>query len=293
MNVYQNSSYSMGTRFNLLLPGVDKPEGDRLFSFCLQELSRMESMLSCFIEDSLISQINRHAFDNDFKVTGELFEILEDCRKCFELTQGAFDIGLGKLIDHWNGKQNSEDIDVLTREGSIKNIILDKAQKTIRFKSPNVKLNLGGYGKGYALERIQNLLTVRNISSAFISFGESSICCIGKHPYGDYWSIGIQDFYQKEKSIATLKLVDQSVSTSANMEVNNHVINPRKGKPVVEKVMITVKSNSATEAEVLSTALMVADESQWENIQNAFLGIEILKVKYKNKKAEILKNENH
>jgi thiamine biosynthesis lipoprotein len=133
------------------------------------------------------------------------------------------------------------------------------------------------------------LLKEKGIASAFISFGESSVSCLGKHPHGDYWPVGIQDFYQKDKSIATIKLVNQSVSTSGNMEVNNHLIHPRTGTPRKEKMHISVKSSSAITAEVLSTALMLADDHQWEAMQEVFQEEEIIQIKYHNKKADIYK----
>ena len=289
MKVYQNSSFSMGTRFNLLLPGINNSNGEVIFSSVVSEINRLENMLSCFIPNSDISFVNEHACDHPVEVSNEIFEILADCLNYFKLTQGFFDISLGKIIDFWNGKQKKVDIDDLIENIGADKIALDFQKKTVQFTTPHIKINLGGFGKGYALQKVQELLTKLGITSAFISFGESSICCLGKHPHGDYWPIGIQDIYQKDKSIATLRLVNQSVSTSGNMEENNHIIHPRTGKPIEKKRMISIKSNSPTEAEVLSTALLVADKPQGESIQNAFSGVEILNVKYSNKKAEISK----
>lgn len=289
MQVYQNSSFSMGTRFNLLLPGIENSDGDLLFSSCVQELNRLENMLSCFMPSSDISYINEHAYDHPVEVGNEIFEILVDCLNYFKLTQGLFDISLGKIIDFWNGKQKNVDIDILIKNTGADKIVLNLQNKTLRFTTPHIKLNLGGFGKGYALQKIQFLLKEKGISSAFISFGESSLSCLGKHPHGDYWPVGIQDFYQKDKSIATIKLVNQSVSTSGNMEVNNHLIHPRTGTPVKEKMHISVKSSSAITAEVLSTALMLADDHQWEAMQEVFQEEEIIKIKYHNKKADIYK----
>jgi thiamine biosynthesis lipoprotein len=188
-----------------------------------------------------------------------------------------------------NGRANKEDIKKLTGDTGTDKILIDSNKNTIRFATPHVKLNLGGYGKGYALQKMQDLLKGKEVFSAFISFGESSVSCLGKHPHGDYWPVGIQDFYQKDKSIATIKLVNQSVSTSGNMEVNNHLIHPRTGTPVKEKMHISVKSSSAITAEVLSTALMLADDHQWEAMQEVFQEEEIIKIKYHNKKADIYK----
>ncbi len=246
-------------------------------------------MLSCFNPDSDISQINENAFSRPVEINNELLDILTECLKYSEMTQGAFDISLGKFIDHWNEQAKVEDIKKLKGGTGTDKILIDRNNKTVRFTTPHVKINLGGYGKGYALQKVQDLLKADGVTSAFISFGESSVSCIGKHPHGDYWPVGIQNFYQKDKSIATINLLNQSVSTSGNMEVNNHLMHPRTGIPRKEKMHISVKSSSAITAEVLSTALMLADDHQWEAIQEVFQEEEIIKIKYHNKKADIYK----
>lgn len=267
----------MGTRFNLLLPGIDKIKGDELFTLCTNEINRLEVMLSCFLTNSDISFINRNAFRQTVEVNPELFEILDNCLTYLVLTQGAFDIGLGKLIEYWNKKTAKDNLNDLIQQSGSKNIILDKKNKSIHFISPFVKINLGGFGKGYALQKVQDMLKKERITSAYISFGESSVSCIGKHPHGDYWPVGIQDFFQKDKSIATIKLINQSVSTSGNMEGNYHIINPQTGHPVKDKKMITVKSLSVIDAEVLSTAFMILEAGLWNKVKSTFPEIEIFR----------------
>ena len=281
MQVYQNTAKSMGTRFNLLIPGIDKLEGDHRFSLCLQELNRIENMLSCYIPTSDISFLNNHAFINPIEVSDELFAILNSCLSYYERTQKTFDISLGKIID------NQERI--LIEEIGADKVLLNEKDKTVQFASAQIKLNLGGFGKGYALLRVKVLLIKLSVNSAFISFGESSVYGMGKHPFGDFWPVGIQDFYQKERSIATLKLVDQSISTSGNMKVNDHIINPLTGTAVAEKKMITVKCSSPIDTEVLSTALMVAENDQIQSIINSFAEVEVIKVVYDNQKAKMTK----
>jgi len=289
MKVYQDSSFNMGTRFNLLLPGIDIPEGDSLFHSCTHELKRLENMLSCFIPESEVSSINAHGFQQSVEVSNELFELLERCIEYFNMTQGAFDISLGKLIDQWSENQQDQDMDNLHTDTGADKIILDREKMTVRYTSPSIKINLGGIGKGYALDKVRKLLSDFGITSAFISFGESSVSCIGKHPHGDFWPLGIQDYYNKDKSIATLKLVDQSISTSGNIGNNNHIIDPTNKKPGIEKKMITVKSSSAITAEVLSTALVVANKVQKGKIIQEFQDIEVIEVTYSNKTAGVSK----
>jgi len=269
------------------VPDIDIPDGDSLFHSCTNELERLENMLSCFLPESEVSLINAHAFQKSIRVSRELFELLERCIEYFNMTQGTFDISLGKLIDQWNENHQDQNIDNMHMETGADKIELDQEKMTVRFTSPSVKINLGGIGKGYALDKVRKLLSDFGITSAFISFGESSVSCIGKHPHGDFWPAGIQDYYNKGKSIATLKLVDQALSTSGNIDSNYHIINPSNKKPGIEKKMITVKSSSAITAEVLSTALMVANESQKRKITQEFQDIEVIEVIYSNKTAVV------
>ena len=197
MKVYQNSSFNMGTRFNLLVPGIDIPDGDSLFHACTNELERLENMLSSYLPESEVSLLNAHAFQQSVQVGSELFELLERCIEYFEMTQGTFDISLGKLIDQWSENQQDQDTENLHTETGADKIILGREKMTVRFTSPSVKINLGGIGKGYALDKVRKLLSDFGFTSAFISFGESSVSCIGKHPHGDFWPLGIQDYYNK------------------------------------------------------------------------------------------------
>jgi len=288
MKTYQNSLLSMGTRFNILLPGIDERIGDEIFDSVANELMRIEKMLSCFIAGSDISNINQNAFKNPVPVNGEVFGILTECIEFYKLTENNFDIGLGYIIDYWSGNHTELDQEPDINLAGVKNINLDKSDSSVRFATNQVKINLGGYGKGYALQNIQKLLKESGIENAYVSFGESSVSCLGKHPFGDYWPVGIQDFYQKEKSLTTFQVVDGSVSTSGNLQ-NNHIISPATGEPVTKKRIVSVKSPSPVIAEVLSTALMATSDEQITKILESFPEEEVVRVEYDNNKTDICK----
>lgn len=289
MKVYQNSSFNMGTRFNILLPGIDPIVGEKLFITCTNELNRLENMLSCFKDNSEVSSLNKHAYKKATEVNNELFEILLDCQKYYHITQGAFDISLGEIIDKWKNNARSIENEPVLAEPSPNKIILNSENKTVEFSSPTIKINLGGYGKGYALTKIGDILINFGITTAFISFGESTLSCIGKHPYGDSWQLGIMHHYEKDTSIEVLRLNDETVSTSGNLNNPNHIIDPTNGMPVKGEKTITVKSGNTITSEVLSTAMMIMDEDQKAKALNNFPGIEVLEVNYIDKKAEVLK----
>lgn len=280
----------MGTRFNLVLPGVDNTRGEDIYSQLIEELIRIENMLSCYREDSEITMINNNAYDKHVAISDEVLNILVDCELYKEKSSGAFNMCLGKYIDHWKDETNIKGSSSPSGMAKDADYIIDQENVSIRFVSPHTKINLGGYGKGYALQKAQQMLSEKDINSAFLSFGDSSICCIGKHPYGDYWPVGIQDPFDEGKAISTLNLMDQSISTSGKLGKHNVLIRPEEGIPLDENKLVTVLASSPLEAEVLSTALIVSDEQQEESIKKTFPDIAIISVEFKNRKSYIHKH---
>ena len=100
MKVYQNTAISMGTRFSLLLPGMSEYVGKGFFNECIQELNRLENMLSYYIASSEISFLNNKAAEGPVNVSDELFSILDLCLHYNTRTLKTFDIGLGNLIEN-------------------------------------------------------------------------------------------------------------------------------------------------------------------------------------------------
>ena len=134
----------------------------------------------------------------------------------------------------------------------------------------NGKLDFGGFGKGYFLKKCKNILLENGVKCAFVDFGSSSILCIGHHPYGDAWPIGIIDPYTR-LTIKEIMLADASMSTSGNTPAySGHIRNPRTGEVNDENHIITVVSDDPLEAEILTTTLMIAQKNEVESIMSRF-----------------------
>ena len=126
------------------------------------------------------------------------------------------------------------------------------------------------------------------LDNGFVTFGESSILTLGRHPAGDCWKIGIKNYKEPEEVVHTYHMRYGSVSTSSNFFVDDdgklinhrHVINPRTGVPVEELVTMSVFSQSAIVAEVMSTAFLVMPGDEMEDVMDRFSDIEVLKVEY-------------
>lgn len=179
-------------------------------------------------------------------------------------------------------------------------IQFDDERKTVRFDNDFIEIDLGGFGKGYALEKVKDILEKSPARSAFISFGESSIYAHGNHPAGDAWKIGINDYFTPGKSIHEFRVSNGSVSTSSNFYVDDagslrkhgHIINPFTG--IVDEGMITVSVSAASPvlAEMLSTAfLSLGDEKIYEVI-NQYENIEVIKSDYSSGEAVVTRYDH-
>ena len=267
----------MGTRLDMIFYGHSVDEGHRLAKFLLEEIRRLELLMSRYQEDSPVWMVNKLAGKKSLSLDHELFNILQTCEEYHERTGGLFDISLGSVVDLIKkGSYDPSTFNRLLESSGMKQVILDPDKLTIRFRNEAVQIDFGGFGKGYALERIRKLLLSHGILNAFISFGESSVLALGNHPHGAGWKAGVNHQMIKGESVFEFDLQDESLSTSGITSVQGdtdkmgQILHPVRG--ITDKIYhhITVKSSSATEAEIISTALIAADESEQKEILAQF-----------------------
>jgi len=238
----------MGTRLDVVMMG-DEPVLSDVWAQIMSETERLYRMLNRFDPASEISHVNREAAVYSVKLNDELWNILTDVQKYHRLTQGYFDPSLCDF----------------------NRVILNADNKSVRFTEEKISLDLGGYGKGYAIERIREIMLRAGVSQALVNFGNSSILAVGSHPHGKYWGVGVENPFLTEQQLKIHELYNQSISTSANTPKHTgHIINPRLGKYTTERKLVSVVSTDAVEAEALSTALMVADEVSVRSMKKTF-----------------------
>ncbi len=276
-SAFYKSIAAMGTRFNVVLPGLSPERAQDVFGFIRSEVLRLEHMLNRFADDSDINLINKKAFATPVKVSDEIFEILELCNSYYIKTNGYFDVTIYPLMRLWNIKHGykldifepeKDEIDEVLSAIGMNKVILDKEKKTVSFVRKGLEIDLGGFAKGYVIEKVRELLLDCDVKNAFISFGESSLIALGQHPHGDAWEVGIPHLLNKDKLLYKLKLKDQGISNSGTNPTESgfsrfgHIINPRTGNPIIGTIAVTVASFSAIDAEILSTTLLMQDEAE-------------------------------
>lgn len=278
MQVFHYTCLAMGTRFNIVIPDLNKKHGEIIGKQISSILDEQEIIMSCYRDDSEVSRVNRHACQQRVKLSGELFEILKTCDYYYHKTLGAFDPA---LLDITLKAENQ------LEENGWSQVLFEKDSATIRFNKKGVGIDLGGFGKGWAIGKIISHLEGKGIESAFISFGESTVTVIGQHPLGGPWQASIPDI--KNEKPLDLKLKDESFSISGLKEKSgetgtrnfSHIFSPGQKSMVKENFRILVKSNSAIQSEILSTAIIASNDEQKKNILDAFPEVKVFECRDK------------
>ena len=212
------------------------------------EVRRIESVLSRFDPTSEISRLNRQAAKEPVRVSVELWDLLLVCEEARERMDGCFDVAAGSFTADKNVCPTPR-------------VIFDAANRSIRYASPETRIDLGGVGKGYALDRVAGILSEFGIGNGLLNAGTSSVLALGGHPSGADWPIDIRDpDDDTHPPIARIHLVNRGFSCSASRHPSqsiSDICDPATGQPISGCAACAVSAPTALGAEVLSTGLLV------------------------------------
>ncbi len=228
---------AMHTRIDIAICDISEENCLAVLETVSSEINRIELMTDRFNRHSELSRLNLLAAQQATTVSDELYAIIADCINFYHETAGAFDITIQSLNNYRDG---------------INDLQLNASSKSIYFRNSNVRIDLCGYIKGYALDRIIALFNDKNIANALINMGNSSIAALGDHPNGNGWKITHPSYRTQ-----TITLFNECLSSSGNSENNLHVLNPSTGLPAEWGGIHTIITPTATEGEVKATALCV------------------------------------
>ncbi len=284
---------AMATQFEVLLP-VDQPLGIWAAGEALDLIDELEEQLTVYRDHSEISTINRTAFGTDLPVEPRLFDLLSFASALTHATSGAFDVAMGALIKAWGFYQRSGMVPTVAERSAamqrtgMRYVILNQAARTARFLREGLQLNLGGIGKGYALDRAAELLTTLcGITSGLLHGGTSSVRAIG-HPPGRPagWMVSIKHPDDEGRVLGNVSLRNMALGTSAATyqyfvhegKRLGHLLDPRRGWPAEGVRQASVVAPTAAEADALSTAFFVMkpDEIRIYCQQHPHIGAVIL-----------------
>ncbi len=260
----------MGSRFSITIVASDSASAGRHIDSVIEEVSRIENLISDWIPSSQVSEINRNSGIRAVKVDREVFELTKRAIQLSQITNGAFDISFAAMENVWKFDGNmaempsAEAVKKSVEKVGYKNIILDSAQSTIFLKLAGMKIGFGSIGKGYAADRGRNIMLEAGVQAGIVNAsGDMSIW--GKQPDGSNWNIGITNPFKTDKLFAIIPLQQGSVTTSGSYEkyiiLNgkrySHIINPATGYPAAGLCSVTVFGPDAETANGLSTSILV------------------------------------
>jgi thiamine biosynthesis lipoprotein ApbE len=272
----ERAFYVMGTILEFKLYCEDKEFCNKAISDAYSEVKRLDDMLSDYKADSKVAEVNSHAGTGKIRVPPEFVELTERSIFFSNLTDGAFDITVGKLMELWrNGQQKNTipDSEAIKKTVSecvgYEKIMLHAQENQVELKSPCLSIDFGGIGKGYAIDRAVRILRDKGIKSGLINFS-GNLYAIGAPPGEKGWSIGVKHPRNKDEVLTFIEVKDRGVSTSGDyeryFEINgkrfSHIFDPRTGYPVETVPSATVIAENATDADALSTAISVMGKAE-------------------------------
>lgn len=245
----------MGATFTVALYGTERVSTEAAADAALAEAQRLDSLLSNYRPESEWSVVNRSAASHPVKVSPELLQLFQACLEYSRASDGAFDITVGPLMKIWGFYKNAghlapkSEVQAALEKIGYRHIHLDAAAQTVWFDTRGVEMDPGGIGKGYAVDRMVEILKKRGVERALVAGSDSSIYGLGAPPdQPEGWEVSIRDPKNSRRAVEQVFLKNASLSTSGSYEkffqadgrTYSHIMDPRTGYPARGTVSVSV-----------------------------------------------------
>ena len=273
----EKSADAMGSTYTIELYGYDRVRMEAAADAAFDEVRQLDDLLSNYKPGSEWSEVNRRAAEGPMKISPELFRVLSACVTYSKESEGAFDITVGPLMKVWGFYKGTGHLPhraevqaAMTRVG-YRHIHLNDGAQTVWFDRAGVEMDPGGIGKGYAVDRMVEVLKKNGIQTALVAGSGSSIYGIGAPPDEPRgWKIDIKNPWDTRKSVAEVFLKDMSMSTSGSYEkffraegrIYAHIMDPRTGYPAQGSVAVSVIAPRTLDSEAWAKPYFI-NGRQW------------------------------
>ena len=288
-DAFQKSEYLFGTLISVKIYDFGGAESN-IVDDCFSMIEEYERIFSYSEIESELSLLNSSAFNNPVAVSDALFSVIADSIEYCKKTDGAFDIGLGRLIEIWDKAvisskpPKSDEISDYIGFKGYEHIVVDYEKNTIMFTDERVAVHLGACAKGYTEDKVVDFLKKSGVKSAVIDFG-GSIAVIGDKN-GSPFNIGITDPADENSLIGSIEISDSCVVTSGDYRRYfvsdgvryHHILDSRTAYPAQSDIKgVSVVCDSAFVGDCLSTAAFVSgSETAAELIEKSGCGYIII-----------------
>jgi thiamine biosynthesis lipoprotein len=269
---FRFSHPAMNTEFEVVAFGPERDLVERIVQAAFTDVDRLEHVLSYYEEDSELGCVNRAAARGAVEVGPDLWAVLESARLLHASTGGAFDPTVGPLMKCWrfhDGAGAMPEPGALAaarKRVGFRHVKLDARRRAVRFDRRGVELDLGGIGKGYAVDAaVARIRSFRVIPAAMVHGGTSTAYALGAPPGERGWPFRLRNPDDMKRGHGVVRLRDRAISGSAPAENTfavrgrryGHILDPRTGEPARGMSASWSVAPTATESDVLSTAFFV------------------------------------
>ena len=282
---YKETQFLMDTVIDITAYG---PGAEEAVKASFSEFERLHTLTNHFDANSQLSRINQMAGKAPVVVDSDLLYIVDHSRELSSKLEGTFDITIGPLIELWGIGRKGEyvpsqsEIDKARSLVDYRMIEVDHANHTIYLSKEGMLLDLGGIAKGYAVDKVIEILKRKGITSALVNAG-GDVRVIGNKPDGKPWRIGVQDPRQSDGISAKLALTQwDTMETSGDYQRfimkdgvrYSHILDPRTGWQPREIASVTTINNSSTDGDILGTAIFILGSEKGLQLLQRFPGNE-------------------
>jgi thiamine biosynthesis lipoprotein len=292
----------MGSRFDISVVANSEEEGNSYIDLAIEEISRIERLISSWDPNSQTSEINKNAGIQPVIVDKELFQLIERALKISKLTNGAFDISYASMDKVWffdgtmTKMPDKKDIEQSVAKVGYQNIILNPEDNSVYLALEGMKIGFGAIGKGYAADKAKALLIEKGVSAGIIN-ASGDLNTWGKQPDQKDWMVAIVNPLNKEKVFSWMPVYNSAVVTSGNYEkyvsfngvLYSHIIDPRTGYPSTGILSVTVFTANAELADALATSIFVMGVETGLDFVNQLNGVECIII---DKDSKIITSNN-
>jgi FAD:protein FMN transferase len=263
----QGEQAIMGTRCVVELWSEDRARGQAAIDAVFTEFRRIDALMSTYKPESELSRVNENAATTPVPVSRELYDLLATSIEYSKLTRGAFDItyaSVGYLYDY-RAHRHPDAATIASALPGIdyRHIQLDPERLSVRFRRPEVRVDLGGIAKGYAVDRGIAVLQALGIDRAMVNAGGDTRI-IGDR-LGRPWIVGIRHPDDEHKVVLRIPLTDTAMSTSGDYERYfeedgvryHHILDPKTGRSASKLRSVTIIAATATRSDALTKSVFV------------------------------------
>jgi thiamine biosynthesis lipoprotein len=278
----------MGTAIRVELWCEDEAGGQAAIDAVMAEMHRIDRTMSPHKPASELSRINRDAHREAVPLSNEMFLLLVQAQRFAQLSQGAFDItfaSVGHLYDYREGV--APDAASLARARAAvgwRGLELDARTRSVRFAREGMRIDLGGFAKGHAVDNAAAILARHGIHHAHVAAGGDSRV-IGDRR-GRPWTIGVRDPRKADALVALLPLVDTAISTSGDYERyferdgvrHHHIVDPATGESPRDVRSVTVLAADGLTCEAMSKTIFVLGARRGLDLVETLEGVDAIVV---------------